>query len=668
MDEIKNSNILLFANINLPDIIEILNYYISTSKEFKPNQIINKDFYLEINEELESYNILQRYKALTKLFKVLINTNKIPNPLSIFENNFDILNKLQISKAYEYGLFENLISNLSFFYSKFISYNDNNFNIEKCEIIFFIKINIYLLFIFLFLFQNDLSMIHYIKYNSDLLEEIILKFIKQYTHKYVPIRILLCLYALYFTILTCELNDKNKTKEKAVDKFLTKQNYMKYLKPEIPLIFLSNYHQTKNNVYNNNNNNYCIEKFYRRNLIMQQKSEIEMIFISQILKILLITFANAKNQEANELTKDYYTEVFLKQYYLYNNSNIFVEDEQDKNNDINGEKNIAEKNRELNYKQIKELISSFQDEEKNLYNIINIFNTEGIIYTISLIYLTALKKLKKKNLIQFTYLSFLFKDSNGLKVFLALLKQDNKNISDQFLQSEGLEHLQIIYDNISSQMLLIILKIIFNIVNKIDDFIIVLIECHVPIMLNNILNSNANKEKLINDYKEKNKNKKEDDNSNNINNNNNDINNNINNNINILIKNEEFIKKINPLIKKACLKLFKCQIKFLNKAWRQENENILTDIYLTLNVSCDQSDNYLKYKDIKDKDLIKEINPIYFKEEELKNIFSEFHDYNYFKYISDPSSYDEFIFKKMHSLYANMLLSLEKQIEQKKSN
>ena len=34
-------------------------------------------------------------------------------------------------------------------------------------------------------------------------------------------------------------------------------------------------------------------------------------------------------------------------------------------------------------------------------------------------------------------------------------------------------------------------------------------------------------------------------------------------------------------------------------------KKILTDIYLNFNVSCDQSDNYLKYKDIKDKDLIK---------------------------------------------------------------
>ena len=664
MAESKNSNILLFANINISDIIEIINYYISSSKDFKLNQIINKDFYLEINEELESYNLLPRYKALTKLFKVLYNTNKITDALSIFQNYEEILNKVQISKAYEYGIFESLTSNLSYLYSQFITYNENIFDIEKCELIFFIKININLLFIILYIFQNDSSMINHIKYNSDLLEEIILKFIKQYTHKYVPIRILLCLYTLYFIVLTSEeKNENNNNEEKNIkkEKYLTKQNYLKYLKPETPLIFLSSYHQK--------HKDYCIEKFYRRNLIMQQKSEIEMIFISQILKILLITFANSKNQEANELTKDYYTEIFLKQYYIYNNPQIFVIEEQGINNNENN-KNSLEKNRELNYKQMKDIINSLSDQEKSLYNIINIFNTESIIYTISLLYLTALKKLKKKNLIQFTYLSFLFKDSNGLKVFLALLKQDNKNLSDQFLQSEGLDNLQLIYDNISSQMLLIILKIIYNIVNRIDDFIIVLIECHVPIMLNNILNSNSNKEKLIQEYKQsQNKDKNNSEEKNNEDGNNNNINNNTNNkNLNIIIKNEEFIKKINPLIKKACLKLFKCQIKFLNKAWRQENENILTDIYLTLNVSCDQSDNYLKYKDIKDKDSIKEINPIYFKEDELKNIFSEFHEYNYFKYITDPSSYDEFIDKKKHSLYANMLLSLEKQIGQKKSD
>ena len=637
MNETENSNILLFSSINISDIIEILNYYLTSWNDPKNNNIKNKDFYLEINEELDSYNILPRFKALSKLFKCLINTDIISSSLSIFENSNKILNKEQITNAYEYGIFESLISNLSFLYSKFIAYNENIFNLEKCELIFFTKINAYLLYVILFIFQNDTSMIKQIKYNSELLEETILKFIKQYTHKYVPIRILLSLYTLFFSILLSDTNQNEINKDEKYDKYLTKKNYLKYLKPDIPLIFLS--------AYNQNNKDYCLEKFYRRNLIMQQKSDIEMIFISQILKILLITFTNSKNPEANELTKDYYTEIILKQYYIHNNNDIFNEEQ-------NTNVNINDKDKEINCKQMKEFINTLSDNYKSLYNIINIFNTEGIIYIISVLYLKALKKFKKKNLIQFTYLSFLFKDSNGLKVFLALLKQDNKNPSEQYLHNEGHDNLLTIYDNISSQMLLVILKIIYNIVNKIDDFIMVLIDCHVPIMLNNILNSNSNKEKIIQEQKE-----------NENNNNNSDIgSNNVNNNIKI--NNAEFIGKINPKIKRACLKLFKCQIKFLNKAWRQENENILTDIYLNLNVSCDQSDNYLKYKDIKDKDLIKEINPLYFKEEELKNIFSEFHEYNYFHYTSDPSNYDDFLSRKSQSLYANILLSLQNQINE----
>ena len=146
MNKIKNSNlnILLLANINISEIIEIINYYISSSKDAKNNLIINKDFYLEINEELESYNLSKRYIALTKLFKILINTNKIKDSLSVFQIYEEIFNKIQISKAYEYGIFESLTYNLSYLYSLFISYNENIFDIEKCELIFFIKINTYL--------------------------------------------------------------------------------------------------------------------------------------------------------------------------------------------------------------------------------------------------------------------------------------------------------------------------------------------------------------------------------------------------------------------------------------------------------------------------------------------------------------------------------------------
>ena len=91
---------------------------------------------------------------------------------------------------------------------------------------------------------------------------------------------LLSLYTLFFAIFLShpEKNMENDNSKKN-EKYLTKQNYIKYLKPDIPLIFLSAYHQ--------NNKDYYIEIFERRNLIIQQKSDIEIIFISQILKILL---------------------------------------------------------------------------------------------------------------------------------------------------------------------------------------------------------------------------------------------------------------------------------------------------------------------------------------------------------------------------------------------
>ena len=116
------------------------------------------------------------------------------------------------------------------------------------------------------------------------------------------------------------------------------------------------------------------------------------------------------------------------------------------------------------------------------------------------------------------------------------------------MHNEGYDNLFTIYDNISSQMLLVILKIIYNIVNKIYDFIMFLSDFHVPIMLNNILNTNSKKEKIIQQQKRNDKN---------VDNSNGNY---------IRLNNAEFIEKINPEVKRACLKLFKCQIKFLNKA------------------------------------------------------------------------------------------------------
>ena len=76
----------------------------------------------------------------------------------------------------------------------------------------------------------------------------------------------------------------------------------------------------------------------------------------------------------------------------------------------------------------------------------------------------------------------------------------------------------------------------------------------------------------------------------------------------------------NDKINKICLKLFKCQIKFLDKNWRIENNNIITNIYLFLDYGKkDHSapiENFLTLEK-RDKNF-KEPNPNYFTLEELR--------------------------------------------------
>ena len=135
MKESENSNILLFSKINILDVIEIIKYYSTSWKASKIIYIIKKNiaknFYFELNEEFDSSKPLQIFKALSKLFQYLINTNKLSEPFSIFGNSENLLKKEEMSKAYEYDIFESLISTIAFLYSKFISYNEYYFNIEK---------------------------------------------------------------------------------------------------------------------------------------------------------------------------------------------------------------------------------------------------------------------------------------------------------------------------------------------------------------------------------------------------------------------------------------------------------------------------------------------------------------------------------------------------------
>ena len=52
-------------------------------------------------------------------------------------------------------------------------------------------------------------------------------------------------------LVSNELEDNNKIENN--EKYLTKKNYLKYLKPVKPLIFIC--------IYNQSNKDYCIEKF-----------------------------------------------------------------------------------------------------------------------------------------------------------------------------------------------------------------------------------------------------------------------------------------------------------------------------------------------------------------------------------------------------------------------
>ena len=76
--------------------------------------------------------------------------------------------------------------------------------------------------------------------------------------------------------------------------------------------------------------------------------------------------------------------------YIHNIPSIFVDE---KNNNF---RNKNEKDIEINCKQMKDFINSLPENYKSYYNAINIFNTLGIIYIISVLYLKALKTFKKK--------------------------------------------------------------------------------------------------------------------------------------------------------------------------------------------------------------------------------------------------------------------------------
>ena len=127
------------------------------------------------------------------------------------------------------------------------------------------------------------------------------------THKFLPTRDILCLHYIYITILlsTSKQEEKGDTyrkieKKKKKEKYLNRENLSKLLKPdgESPKYFFP---YEKADLY--------IEKFYRKNIIKKEKSDLERVVIVNVLKLLLFTIENITNTTVNyEYARNYVPE------------------------------------------------------------------------------------------------------------------------------------------------------------------------------------------------------------------------------------------------------------------------------------------------------------------------------------------------------------------------
>ena len=216
-------------------------------------------------------------------------------------------------------------------------------------------------------------------------------------------------------------------------------------------------------------------------MLKRDKPELERVIIVQILKILLAICDYSKNPQSltiSECIKDFMSELILKKVFIDKIVPKFVEKEEKEQDDLN---------KEIVYKNIDDLEGDLSEEEIGHYSIIDIMNKLSITTIIISFYLKVLKTLQNNNLIQYAYFIFHLKDSNGLFVFLKILKQDNLQIEQTFVTNYGRENIINLFNELTELTLLNNLKLIYKISFKNNEYILKLIDCKVPIMLKKIL-------------------------------------------------------------------------------------------------------------------------------------------------------------------------------------
>ena len=176
-----NEENLILLQISSLNILEQYQIIIEFYSENRLNNVewdlpvdIKKDYYLDINEELDHNNIIIKFLSLSKIFLSFINidyinefnnnnnNNFIINNYILFEKNFENLFVVKnIKISYDNNLLSNLYSNLNYFYNYYINLtkeeneNNNNNNIEFYIFLFFFKINIYLIFLIMFFQRKE---------------------------------------------------------------------------------------------------------------------------------------------------------------------------------------------------------------------------------------------------------------------------------------------------------------------------------------------------------------------------------------------------------------------------------------------------------------------------------------------------------------------------------
>jgi hypothetical protein len=522
-----------------------------------------KDNLLTICEELESDKLIIRYNALSRLLlQALYKQDEDFLIIKDIESNFNIQ---YLQEALNIGTLNDLVKNLTYLFQKFTELNRDSINNKKMKLLFFIKINLIMIFLLLYFFRTSNEIKFYIKQQSDDLEDVLLRLMRlSSTHKYIPNRLVVSTHYLFIKILLSEQNDEaistcRKIEKK--EKYLNKTNLDMLLKPNVPKFF---YDYEKDNNY--------IERFYRKNMIKKEKSDIERVVIVNILKILLATI---ESNNANDAIKDYIPEVVIKYH-------------QREDSDAN----------------VKALLENLSVKEKEHWAIIELLNKVSITAIIITFYYTILKTLQSYDLIQYTYFAFHLIDSNGLLVFLKILNLDFKSIENQMLI---LTEQNLINNRLYELIEIIIfhnLKLIYKTCYKNEEYVQkFLIECKTHIMLKKILTNYSDNDK----------------------------------------------------IKKNCLKLLKCQIKYMDKSWRLDNTNVLLNIYCSLKLkNNDGVDNYLKYEK---KDKLKEPSTETINNEDLKKIHIDYHQINYLKY-ANPDEVEKYQNQNCQSLYANIYLKL----------